>query len=140
VKKALAFRRNFRMETILLRIRWNNREAGMKIIQSSVFVLALASAAWAQSGTGSTQKSHPGAAHDVATGTGDVATGPVKGAGELAKGTAGAAGDVLTLHPIDAGVSAGKGVGKGGKDVAVGAVKGTGKVVRGVGKTVKKIL
>jgi hypothetical protein len=112
----------------------------MKIIRASVFVLALASIAWAQSSTGSSQNSHPGATHDIATGTGDVAMGPVKGAGEVAKGTAGAAGDLVTLHPIDAGVSAGKGAGKGGKDVAVGAVKGTGKVVRGVGKTVKKIL
>jgi hypothetical protein len=112
----------------------------MKIIRTSVFVLALAPAGWAQSNIGSSQSSHPGAAHDIASGTGNVATAPVKGAGDVAKGTAGAAGDLVTLHPIDAGVSAGKGAGKGGKDVAVGAVKGTGKVVRGVGKTVKKIL
>ena len=101
----------------------------MKIIRTSVFVLALASVALAQS-----------AGHDIASGTGNVATAPVKGAADVGKGAAGAAGNLVTLHPIDAGVSAGKGVGKGGKDVAVGAVKGTGKVARGVGKTVKKIL
>src|SRR5215471_9506337 len=56
-----------------------NREAGMKIIRISVFVLALASGVWAQSDTGSGKKSHPGATHDIASGTGNVVTRPVKG-------------------------------------------------------------
>ncbi len=68
----------------------------MKIIRTSVFVLALASVAWAQSSTESSQNSHPGAAHDIATGTGNVAMAPVKGAGDIAKGTAGAAGDLIS--------------------------------------------
>ncbi len=45
----------------------------------------------------------------------------------------------MTLHPINAATSLGKGAGTGGKDVAVGTVKGTAKIGKGIGKAVKKI-
>jgi hypothetical protein len=47
--------------------------------------------------------------------------------------------DLVTLHPINAASSIGKGAGAGGKDVAVGTVKGTGKIGRGIGKAFKKL-
>ena len=95
------------------------------LVLGSVFVLS----AWGQSGP----------ARDVGSGAGDVAMGPVKGAGSVAKGTAKGAGDAVTLHPIGAVKSVGKGAAGAGKDVTVGTVKGTGKVARGVGKTFKRI-
>jgi len=47
--------------------------------------------------------------------------------------------DLATLHPIDAGVSVGKGAATAGKDVIFGTVKGTAKITKGVGKAIKKI-
>ena len=111
----------------------------------------MAFAAWAQQSTDQNappeqqtkaekQKSKsPGAAHDIGSGAGNVATGAAKGAGDAAKGAGKGAVDLVTLHPVDAASAVGKGAVDTGKDVTVGTAKGTGKVVRGVGKIFKKI-
>jgi hypothetical protein len=46
---------------------------------------------------------------------------------------------LVTLHPIDAGVSAGKGAATASKDVTVGTAKGVGKVTKGVELVFKKL-
>ena len=81
----------------------------------------------------------PGAAREIGAGAATVGGGAAKGVGHAAEGGAKAAGDLVTLHPIDAGVAAGKGAAKAGKDVTVGTAKGTGKAVRGVGRAFKKL-
>jgi hypothetical protein len=106
-----------------------------------LLVPALVLCAWAQSqpDASDAQKHKRGAAKEIGSGAGDLAKGPAKGAGSLAKGTGKGAVDLVTLHPIDAATSVGKGAGAAGKDVAVGTVKGTGKIGKGVGKAIKKI-
>jgi len=89
-----------------------------------VFVFALATCGWAQ----------------IASGAGDIGKGAAKGVGNLAKGTGKGALDLVTLHPINAAASLGKGAGLAGKDVGVGTVKGTAKIGKGIGKGIKKIL
>ena len=81
----------------------------------------------------------PGAAHDIGSGAGNIGTGTAKGAGDAAKGVGKGAVDLVTLHPVNAATSVGKGAASAGKDVTVGAAKGTGKIARGVGKVFKKI-
>jgi hypothetical protein len=103
-----------------------------------VFVLMLAGCAWAQPQQ-SEQKHHRGPAKEIASGAGDLGKGAAKGAGNVAQGVGKGALDLVTLHPIGAAASLGKGVGVGGKDVAVGTVKGTGKIGKGLGKAVKKL-
>ena len=115
------------------------------------FGAILSVAAWAQQSTDQNappeqstkaekqKHTSPGAAHDIGSGAGNVATGVAKGAGDAAKGAGKGAVDLVTLHPIDAASSVGKGAVNTGKDVSVGTAKGTGKVVRGVGKVFKKI-
>ena len=76
---------------------------------------------------------------DIGSGSGDLGKGAAKGAGNLAEGTGKGAVDLVTLHPVDAAASVGKGGVSAGKDVAVGSVKGTGKIVKGVGKGIKHI-
>lgn len=76
---------------------------------------------------------------EIASGSGDIGKGAAKGAGNLAAGTGKGAVDLVTLHPVDAAASVGKGGVSAGKNVAVGATKGTGKIVKGVGKGVKHI-
>ena len=76
---------------------------------------------------------------DVASGTGDIGKGAAKGAGNLAVGAGKGAVDLVTLHPIDAAASVGKGGVSAGKDVGVGTVKGTGKIAKGVGRGIKHI-
>jgi hypothetical protein len=68
-----------------------------------------------------------------------VGVGAAKGAGDLAKGTGKGAADLVTLHPVNAGASIGKGAAHAGKDVTVGSVKGTGKVTKGVGRAFKHL-
>jgi hypothetical protein len=85
------------------------------------------------------QHKSPGAAKDIGSGAGNIATGTAKGAGEAAKGVGKGAVDLVTLHPINAATSVGKGAAIGGKDVAVGTAKGAGKITRGVGKAFKKL-
>jgi hypothetical protein len=48
--------------------------------------------------------------------------------------------DLVTLHPVRAAGSVGKGAVGAGKNVTVGTAKGTGKIARGVGKAIKHVL
>jgi len=59
--------------------------------------------------------------------------------GSAAVGAAKGAGDLVTLHPIDAGAAVGKGAAKAGKDVTVGTAKGVGKIGKGVGHALRRI-
>jgi hypothetical protein len=125
------------MKTSLSSIRW------------IVFSVFLTSCSWGQyvadenpepRKTVQQPKTAPGAGRDIGSGAANLGTGAARGAGDLGKGAAKGIGNLATLHPIDAGVSVGKGAGAAGKDVTVGAVKGTAKIGRGFGKVVKKIL
>lgn len=99
-----------------------------------VGVLFLATAAYPET------RKQVGATREIGRGAGSIATGAAKGTGEVAKGAGVGALDLVTLHPIDAGVSVGRGAVVGGADVAVGAVKGTAQITKGVGKAIRKIL
>src|SRR5271168_4400501 len=83
------------------------------------------------------EKKTRSAGGEMASGTGDIAKGAAKGAGSLAAGAGKGAVDLVTLHPIDAAVSVGKGGVSAGTHIAVGTTKGTGKIVIGVGKGIK---
>ena len=85
------------------------------------------------------EKKNRSAGGEVASGTGDIGKGAAKGAGSLAAGTGKGAVNLVTLHPVDAAASVGKGGVVAGKDVAVGTTKGTAKIVTGVGKGIKHI-
>lgn len=98
----------------------------------------LAMCAWPQSQTDN-QKHGRGPSQEIGSGAGDIGKGAAKGTGHIAKGAGKGAVDLVTLHPINAATSLGKGAGVGGKDVAVGAVKGTGKIGKGIGKAFKKL-
>jgi len=127
-----------------------------KFTVASTFLMAFAVAGWSQNTTtdqanqtSQTQtankkvkkngKPEPSAGRQVANGTGNVAGGAGKGAGDLAKGTGKGAADLVTLHPIDAAGSVGKGAVGAGKDVSVGAAKGSGKIVKGIGRGIKHL-
>ena len=109
--------------------------------------LALAFPAWGQSSADQNstadskqeEKGKPGAAREIGAGAGSVATGAAKATGDVAKGTGKGAADLVTLHPINAVGSIGKGVATAGKDVTVGTAKGTGKVAKGIGRVVGKL-
>jgi hypothetical protein len=45
----------------------------------------------------------------------------------------------VTLHPIDAAFSLGKGAGQAGKDVTVGTAKGGYKITKGIARGIKKL-
>jgi hypothetical protein len=120
-----------------------------KSIRWMAFGLVLVSSGWAQSNvdqnsttpnTIEERNKEPGPGRQIGSGAATIGTGAAKGTGDLAKGTAKGIGKLATLHPIDAGVSVGKGAGAAGKDVTVGTVKGTGKVTKGIGRGLKKIL
>jgi hypothetical protein len=83
------------------------------------------------------QQGSPGG--DVGRGAGDIGKGTAKGTGAAAKGVGKGAGDLVTLHPLDAAGNVGKGAGVAGKDVGVGAAKGTGKIAKGTGRGIGKI-
>ena len=114
-----------------------------------IVALGATFSAWSQTSqtstdTASTSQSNseakrPGAAREIGNGAGTAGVGAAKGAGDLAKGTGKGAVDLVTLHPIDAGASVGKGAAHAGKDVAVGTVKGTGKVAGGIGRAFKHL-
>jgi hypothetical protein len=89
--------------------------------------------------SGHSQKKGRSPGGDVASGTGDIGKGAAKGAANLAVGAGKGAVDLVTLHPIDAAASVGKGGVVAGKDVGVGTVKGTGKIAKGVGRGIKHI-
>jgi hypothetical protein len=76
---------------------------------------------------------------DVGHGAGDIGKGTAKGAGSAAKGIGKGAGDLVTLHPVKAAGNVGKGAAGAGKDVGVGAAKGTGKIAKGTGRGIGKI-
>ena len=77
--------------------------------------------------------------HDIISGVGDIGKGAGRGAISAAKGTGKAAGDLVTLHPINAATDLGKGAAGVGKNVGVGTVKGTGKIIKGTGKAIKHL-
>lgn len=77
-------------------------------------------------------------AGDVGRGAGDIGKGTAKGAGAAAKGVGKGAGDLVTLHPLDAAGNVAKGGAIAGKDVGVGAAKGTGKIAKGTGRGIGK--
>ena len=85
------------------------------------------------------QKKERGAAKEVGAGVGTIGVGAAKGAGDVAKGTGRGALDLVTLHPINAAGSFGKGAVAAGKDVTVGTVKGSGKVGKGIGRAFKHL-
>ena len=109
--------------------------------------LVLALSAWSQSGTDQNsagslkreQKHERGAAREIGSGAGNVGVGAAKGAGEIGKGAGKSAADLVTLHPVGAGASVGKGAAKAGKDVTVGTAKGTGKISKGIGRAFKHL-
>jgi hypothetical protein len=76
---------------------------------------------------------------DVGSGAGDIGKGTAKGTGAAAEGVGKGAGDLVTLHPVDAAGNVGKGAAVTGKDVGVGATKGTGKIAKGTGRGIGKI-
>ena len=109
-----------------------------------LLVFVLAASVWGQSAPAAPDQEHrkkpePGAAREIGSGAGTVGVGAAKGAGEAGKGVAKGAGNLVTLHPIRAGESVGKGAAIAGKDVAVGTAKGTGKMVKGVGRAIKHL-
>ena len=85
------------------------------------------------------EKSGRSSGGEVASGSGDIAKGAGKGAGNLAEGAGKGAAELVTLHPVDAAASVGKGGVSAGKDVTVGTTKGTTKIVKGIGKGIKHI-
>jgi hypothetical protein len=114
------------------------------LVMFGLAAAALPGHAQASPDQGSTKATHPqkkgrSAGGEVASGTGDIGKGAAKGAGNLAVGAGKGAVDLVTLHPIDAAASVGKGGIVAGKDVGVGTVKGTGKIAKGVGKGIKHI-
>jgi hypothetical protein len=109
--------------------------AAFKSLGPLALGLALVVSVWGQSDS----KREPGAAREIGAGAGAIGTGAAKGAGSVAKGTAKGAVDLVTLHPINAGASIGKGAATAGKDVTVGTVKGTGKITKGVGRAFKHL-
>ncbi len=76
---------------------------------------------------------------DVGSGAGDIGKGAAKGTGAAAEGVGKGAGDLVTLHPVNAAGAVGKGAVVTGKDVGVGAAKGTGKIAKGTGRGIGKI-
>jgi hypothetical protein len=88
-----------------------------------------------------TQTPPPGhsAGDEVGSGTGDIGKGAAKGTGAAAEGVGKGAGDLVTLHPVEAAGNVGKGAADTGKDVGVGAAKGTDKIAKGTGHGIGKI-
>jgi hypothetical protein len=110
------------------------------IVKYVWLILTLAACAWAQSDQPKDQpKRDPGRGQEIGSGAVNIGTGAAKGAGNLAKGTGRGVVDLVTLHPIDAAASVGKGAAVGGKDAAAGTVKGTGKIGQGIGRAFKKL-
>jgi hypothetical protein len=103
-----------------------------------LLIVSMAACAWAQAQSGE-PKREPSPGKQIGSGAGNIGIGAAKGAGNLAKGAGKGAVDLVTLHPINAASSVGKGAVVGGKDVAVGTAKGTGKIGKGIGRAVKKL-
>lgn len=94
-------------------------------------------AGWQASTEQQPHQSSPGG--DVGRGAGDIGKGTAKGTGAAAKGVGKGAGDLVTLHPVDAAGNVGKGGAAAGKDIGVGAAKGTGKIGKGTGRGIGKL-
>jgi hypothetical protein len=109
----------------------------IRLMKYICLVLILAMTVLAQSQPDETKRD-PGPGREIGSGAANIGTGAAKSAGNLAKGTGKGAVDLVTLHPINAATSVGKGAATGGKDVAVGTVKGAGKIGKGIGKAFKK--
>ena len=118
----------------------------LKSVRWIMLGLVFVSSGWPQfnadqnSRTTIERNQEPGPGREIGGGAATIGKGAAKGTGNLAKGTAKGVGSLATLHPIDAGVSVGKGAGTAGKDLTVGTVKGTAKITKGIGKGIKKIL
>jgi len=85
------------------------------------------------------EKKSRSAGGEIGSGSADIGKGAAKGAGNLVAGAGKGAVNLVTLHPIDAAASVGKGGVVAGKDVVVGTTKGTAKIVTGIGKGIKHI-
>ncbi len=85
------------------------------------------------------RKNNNGPGHEMGQGGIDIGRGAARGSLDLGKGVVGGAGNLVTGHPIDAGVSVGKGAAGFGKNVGVGVVKGTYKIGKGIGGEFKKL-
>ena len=109
------------------------------LITCLLFALAVALPGQSQPGSDHYEKKARSAGGEVASGSGDIGKGAAKGAGSLATGTGKGAVDLVTLHPVDAVTSVGKGGASAGKEVAVGTTKGTAKIAKGIGKGIKHI-
>jgi hypothetical protein len=103
-----------------------------------LLILVVSVCAWAQSQPDES-KHHRGPGKELGSGAANIGTGAAKGAGNLAKGAGKGTLDLVTLHPINAATSLGKGAGFAGKDVGTGAVKGTAQIGKGIGKALKKL-
>jgi hypothetical protein len=114
------------------------RLARLTGVKRLALILMLVVCAAAQTPSGD-QTHGRSAGGDIGSGAGDIGMGAAKGAGNLAKGAGKGALNLVTLHPIDAAASVGKGAAAGGMNVAVGTVKGTGKIGKGIGKAIKKL-
>jgi hypothetical protein len=88
---------------------------------------------------GEKQKAQPGPGKEVGKGGEDIGKGAGKGAESLGKGTAGAAGNLVILHPGHAAADLGKGAAGAGKDVGVGTGKGAAKIGKGSAKGIGKL-
>ena len=106
-------------------------------MKSCMLVALLIGSAWAQSGQAPRPERGPG--KEISSGAASIGTGAAKGAAAAGMGTAKAAADLVTLHPINAGATAGRAAGAAGKDITVGAVKGTARITKGVAKGLKKL-
>jgi hypothetical protein len=102
-------------------------------------VTALMAIAQTSDSTPRNSRSHTSAKHDVGSGAGNLGKGAGKAALSAAKGTGKAAGDLATLHPINAASDLGRGAVGVGKNAGTGAVKGTGKILKGTGKAIKHL-
>jgi hypothetical protein len=139
-------------ETTVSSSHWKSVDAmrEARIVRLISFGLVLGFTSWGQSTSDQNpanptpeakqnHKSEPGAAREMGSGAATIGVGAAKGAGSLAKGTGKGAVELVTLHPVDAGASVGKGAAGAAKDVSVGTVKGTGKVAKGAGRAFKKL-
>jgi hypothetical protein len=114
-------------------------EMKIRLLTAALFVAGMAFAQTAGAGESKSKTHNKRNKHDIRSGAGDIAKGTGKGALNAAKGTGKAAGDLATLHPINAAADLGKGAAGAGKNVGVGTVKGTGKIVKGTGKAIKRL-
>jgi hypothetical protein len=103
---------------------------------------------WSQSGPGTTaakaqttvhQDKEVGPVKEIGKGGEDIGVGAARGTAEVAKGTAGAIGNLAHGRVGGAAASFGKGAGGMAKNVAVGTGKGEGWIGRGIGGEFKKL-